>query len=561
MKRFLLMAFAFLTLFCGPLSAADYPRPSGHINDFANIIPAETEAILELDLQNYRRDTSIEIAIVTVSSLGGMSVEEYAIELASAWGVGARKKDNGLVFLIAPNERKARIEVGYGLEGDLTDAQANRIMQEIVIPHFKKGKMAEGIVMGLSGIFKELGTIPYETRLEEKRLAAEKEAAERERSSALLKSVLIWGIVALLILGPFYMIFSAIRKCLRRRAELRALHEKNGKAIKTISENISEAEREYLPAKNVISEMQKEYPAEVWVALQDELGDESYRLESMNLAKDAAVKSHGGGWKEADATALLVQNLLKTSSVRASFLEKVNDKRYEQQKARHRAETVLSNFPRNRARVMAAIKRPDVTAAAKQDLASAETIFENCRKKETSGLLNWVAFCGRVLEAEALLSKAENRALADIEFAKRAREEGPALMNELPTLLKKAEDTVNNEDVTAGTKSLASDARQTYSSAKEILSTYEGVPSCEYWVPVFAAALAAKKLVENALTKAASEMEEAARKKRRARENSAAASRGSSASTWSSSGSSSSSDSFGGFGGGSFGGGGASGSW
>ena len=124
-------------------------------------------------MRKYRQDTSIEIAVVTVPSLEGLSVDEYTLELASKWGVGNRKKDNGLVFLVAPNERKARIEVGYGLEGDLTDAQANRIMQNSIVPLFKNRRMADGIAAGVSEILRELGSTPYEARAEESAAAGE----------------------------------------------------------------------------------------------------------------------------------------------------------------------------------------------------------------------------------------------------------------------------------------------------------------------------------------------------------------------------------------------------
>ena len=129
---------------------------------------------LEQKLHDYKEQTSIEVAVVTVSSLEGLTVEEYTLNLAQKWGVGDKEKDNGIVVLVAPNERKIRIEVGYGMEPDLTDAQAGRIIQGTIIPYFKNNQMAEGVVIGVNTILAGLGSVPYQVRMEERRLAGER---------------------------------------------------------------------------------------------------------------------------------------------------------------------------------------------------------------------------------------------------------------------------------------------------------------------------------------------------------------------------------------------------
>jgi len=136
--------------------AQEIPKPVGHVNDFAGIIPKEMTERLETKLRAYKTETSNEVSVVTVKSLSGMSVEDYTVRLAKAWGVGNRKKDNGVVFLIAPKERRCRIEVGYGLEPKLTDIQAKRIIESVVIPKFKEGKMPEGIEAGTESIISTL---------------------------------------------------------------------------------------------------------------------------------------------------------------------------------------------------------------------------------------------------------------------------------------------------------------------------------------------------------------------------------------------------------------------
>jgi len=152
--------------------AQEIPRPVGHVNDFAGIIPRDMVDRLETKLRAYKTETSNEVSVVTVKSLNGMSVEDYTVRLAKAWGVGNKKKDNGVVFLIAPKERKCRIEVGYGLESKLTDIQAKRIIESVVIPKFKQGQMPAGIESGTEAILSTLTgqaapAVPASTPVEE----------------------------------------------------------------------------------------------------------------------------------------------------------------------------------------------------------------------------------------------------------------------------------------------------------------------------------------------------------------------------------------------------------
>lgn len=135
--------------------AKNYPQHKGYVNDFADVLSQEYEAQLETKLREYEEKTTIEIAVVTVKSLNGESVEEYTINLAEEWKVGKAKEDNGVIFLTAINDRKTRIEVGYGNEEKLTDIESGRILDNIT-PYYKEGKYEEGIGAGVNGIVEQL---------------------------------------------------------------------------------------------------------------------------------------------------------------------------------------------------------------------------------------------------------------------------------------------------------------------------------------------------------------------------------------------------------------------
>ncbi|MBI5573725.1 MAG: TPM domain-containing protein [Elusimicrobia bacterium] len=127
-------------------------KPVGYVNDFANILDDKTKSELLSLIIQVEQKTSAEIAMVTVSSLEGMSVEDYAEKLFKKWGIGKKRKDNGVLVLIAPNERKVRIEVGYGLEPVLPDGLVGEIIREQFIPAFKRNNFSDGITSGVKRI-------------------------------------------------------------------------------------------------------------------------------------------------------------------------------------------------------------------------------------------------------------------------------------------------------------------------------------------------------------------------------------------------------------------------
>ncbi len=138
-------------LFFTPFLVSAYQspgKPQGFVSDFAGILSPGAKSSLESSLSSFQKETSLEIAVVTIPSLGDETIETYAVKLFEEWGIGDKEKDTGALLLVAPNERKVRIEVGYGLEGSLTDAQSNGIIQTIVLPAFRANDYEKGITEG-----------------------------------------------------------------------------------------------------------------------------------------------------------------------------------------------------------------------------------------------------------------------------------------------------------------------------------------------------------------------------------------------------------------------------
>jgi uncharacterized protein len=138
------------------LAALDFPPLTGRVVDQANIMTPESRSELETKLKDLEDKSGIQLVVATVKSLQGSDIETYANELFRAWKLGQAQKNNGVLLLIAPNEHRVRIEVGYGLEGTLTDALSSVIISSAIVPRFKTGDFSGGISRGVDGIISVL---------------------------------------------------------------------------------------------------------------------------------------------------------------------------------------------------------------------------------------------------------------------------------------------------------------------------------------------------------------------------------------------------------------------
>lgn len=138
------------------LKAAEVPVFGNYVNDYANLLGATTQAQLNQKLKDLESKTGNQVAVLILESLDFEDLEGYTTEVFSTWQIGQKGKDNGVLLFISVNDRKMRIEVGYGLEGDLTDAEAGRVIREVMTPYFKQGNYNAGVTHGLEVIVAEI---------------------------------------------------------------------------------------------------------------------------------------------------------------------------------------------------------------------------------------------------------------------------------------------------------------------------------------------------------------------------------------------------------------------
>ncbi|PJE50779.1 MAG: hypothetical protein COV29_03555 [Candidatus Yanofskybacteria bacterium CG10_big_fil_rev_8_21_14_0_10_36_16] len=548
MKKILqLFVLSFFILSLG--YSQEFPEPQGYVNDFADILSPNIEKTLAKTLSDYEKETAIELTVVTVDSLEGLAVEDYTIRLANKWGVGKKDKDNGIVFLIAPNERRMRIEVGYGLEPDLTDGAAGRIMDSFVIPSFKNNHYENGVVSGVAGIIDHLGSTPFEARLEERRIAAEKRKLAREESSRKFKSRLMIAGMAMAVVLFFVLVVVKTREYLERRNYLKGLHEDNVATVKSYKSKIKSAEESLIYCSKNLRSLRSNNPETVWgdlnlrfdqfISLCNELRKEIDEIVS--FAKE-------NGWKNSEQVyEALVKLDLRVEEV-VSLQGDIEARILEVEEAKKIALVTGPGLRGLMSRISDNVQHPDVTDKTRQKFDEAKELLTSADSDANVKMPDWIQIRKKIKAAADLLVIVEAYISKDKNYAKRARTEGPGLLSKIPTRINNAKEEVSHPDVGSEAKDLLARARSKFNEAKELSKSGSG------WLVVFPLLLSAGALIVQAEDMAKGDKQEAKRRRNRSSHSHSFSSRRNF-------GGGSSGSSFGGFGGGGFGGGGSSRSW
>ncbi|MGU3390096.1 TPM domain-containing protein [Sphingomonas sp. M1A8_2b] len=204
MIRYLVtLAFAVL-LGSSAATAQTFPKFTGFVVDAANVIPPDQEAALTKRLDDLQRTTGNQLVVATVPDLEGYPIEDYGNRLLRSWGVGLKDANNGAILLVAPNDRKVRIEVGYGLEPVLTDAFSSVVINQQILPRFKAGDIPGGIVAGTNAVADQLALPDAEARAKVTAAAAEYDRthARKTGGGGVPIGLIFFGIVMAAIVIP-----------------------------------------------------------------------------------------------------------------------------------------------------------------------------------------------------------------------------------------------------------------------------------------------------------------------------------------------------------------------
>jgi uncharacterized protein len=215
-RTFVALLFALVAL-AAPASAQTFPKLTGRVVDQANLLRPEQELDISSKSQTLEAQTGRQFVVATVNSLEGKPIEDYAYRLGRAWKIGDEKKDDGVILLVAPNERKVWITTGYGAGGFLTDAVSGVIIREKIIPEFKKNPpdYGAGITAGADAIIKQMSLPPDQAQ-------ANIAKAQQQRSGRGYESVPIIPVIVIVI------VFFSIIGSLSRRSRSRRYRSRRG---------------------------------------------------------------------------------------------------------------------------------------------------------------------------------------------------------------------------------------------------------------------------------------------------------------------------------------------
>ena len=184
-------------------AAPTFPQLTGRVVDEAGILPAATEISLDQKLADLEAKTTDQFVVVTLKSLQGYEIADYGYQLGRAWGIGQKGDDNGVLLIVAPNERDVRIEVGYGLEGDLTDAVTRLIIENAILPKFRAGDMVGGVVAGVDDVVKVLSgdAAAYKARAEQQPKSYEPSRPDGGSDAIVIALIIIVFVVIIMSQG------------------------------------------------------------------------------------------------------------------------------------------------------------------------------------------------------------------------------------------------------------------------------------------------------------------------------------------------------------------------
>jgi uncharacterized protein len=194
-----------------PLSAQaqpNFPKLSGRVVDEAHLLSVPQVAELTQLSEQVEAASTRQFVIATIPDLQGYDIQDYGYQLGRAWGIGQKDAKNGILLIVAPKERKVRIEVGYGLEPIMTDGLSSQIINETIIPKFKAGDMPGGIVAGAQAIAEQM-KLPLEAAEQRAQQTQAKVTQQRQKShgGGFPIGLIFWGIIFLFVILPMFGLF------------------------------------------------------------------------------------------------------------------------------------------------------------------------------------------------------------------------------------------------------------------------------------------------------------------------------------------------------------------
>ncbi len=425
------------------IQAQIYPRATGYVSDFAHVLTTEQGSSLNAELIAFEANTTIEIAVVTVVSLDGKTPEAFAVGMATEWGVGKKNKNNGVIFLIAPTERKMYIQPASGLREKLTQSRLESIRDRYIIPQFKRGNMATGIIDGAHQIINLLTVKPQTASSSTEETPVVNSHTEEppllfvwtdEFANSLL---IVVGVLICLAIVIGIVIFLLLRSSARDyflqevidiKEQIAKINKlKSNKDVKSSRwDELARTEKKfsefsYLTKRDIVN----------WFNKKSDIDTLSQTLE--NLQQNIEMDINNAVTER--ESKVYVLKVIPEIKVKIEFIE-----------------TLKSN--------------PDVRQDYQVELKSVRDAYSEFAAIDVNDNLNWFNEKNKINRFISVVDKLQQNIQDEINFAEHARIEGPKLFEKMPDLIASLEKKVKEGKHSKKADEYLNKARQDYEQAR-----------------------------------------------------------------------------------------------
>ena len=365
-------------------AGADYPASAGYVNDFTGIVPGAVQQALELRVRAYERATSNEIAVAVVPSLDGQTVEEYARGLFRSWKIGKPDKNNGVLFLWAPTERRLRIEVGYGLENILGDQDCAEILNQAT-GLFRQGDYSAGVSAVVDGIIRRIGEAPVRVPGSERGHSGRRD----------LPAGLLVAVIALLAITLGVMHYHTTR-----------VHQLQWEVPATIAraeQSLDEAAGQSAQAADNLDALRGEAPPEVWDGLAASLAVSPEHLWTLREELDRIKGQRREEYRELNSAHRALRRWRRLFERQTLLFASIGDTLKQLRASRDASLEQISRLPAWLAQMA------DRVAAAGGDernaklMGAAQDTFDRVRALRQHEPVNWLLAADLLADTEACL--------------------------------------------------------------------------------------------------------------------------------------------------------------
>jgi uncharacterized membrane protein YgcG len=430
--RFTLIIVILLAVQSG--SASDYPDFVGYVNDYAHLLSAPQASALNQELRDFDNRTTIEVAVVTVNSIGSENPQDYAVNLANYWGVGKRDKNNGIIFLVAMQSHDIWIEVGSGLSGQFSDSQVQQIVDNVIIPQFRTDRPDLGVINGVHSIISHFGDSstpkngPISSTFHDS-TSQDSTSQDRERKTA----------VVLLVLFGILSVFGVTRW---------SQAKKNNEKIIDLKKLLNDLVDREAASLEALKDLKANYVQSIWQSAEEafsRVDHESLELELLN-----AERTSRSGMIKAGAARSQIDVLENKFKVAQENIEVPISRLAEAKRAQQECAAILAGLDAAFLQAEKESVAGEISMATRLNLEVARHNHQEAlsQSKQSMNEVDWITLYSRQLKILEDVEQVSKDAVRDRAIAEKIAGQDPdELMAKMEKTLSEAEKDLGKSSV------------------------------------------------------------------------------------------------------------------